>query len=78
MDLNGTIDLSVTNKNTCANCDYFFPSKEKGWLWGICRHDKVSDDNHDEGALIQGGGDDGYGDYIRMKPEFGCILFEKT
>ena len=81
MDSDGTIDLGATNGDTdkiCANCDYFFPSKEKEWIWGKCGHDKVSDDNYNEDALVQGGGEDGYGDFIRMKPEFGCILFKAT
>ena len=61
----------------CKDCDFFVPNGHDDG-WGSCKHEKVTDeDDYSGDALIQGGGFDRYGDFIRMKPDFGCILFKK-
>ena len=60
----------------CKECGFYLPDRHDGG-WGSCSNEQVTDDDGNGDALIQGGGEDGYGDFIRMKPDFGCILFKK-
>ena len=62
--------------NTCKHCKFFNPSND---LHGTCNSGKLLN-GYDDGELTsdcaQGGGCDGYGDYIRVGTDFGCIHFK--
>lgn len=67
--------------NTCKNCKYFNPNKDDGYMpnHGICMSGKLLE-GPDNGAPAAdtacGGGMEGYGDYIIVGKDFGCIHFE--
>jgi hypothetical protein len=64
----------------CKDCIFY--RKHKSDSWGACLNKKTSRGGYTEeienaeNPLLEGGGFDGYGDYLRMKPDFGCILAE--
>ena len=66
----------------CKDCRFYRPNMHDNGR-GSCTHEKVSEGGYtydlekSKDPLIMGGGFDGYGDYLSMAPEFGCILFEE-
>ena len=67
----------------CKNCKWYVPAIYGDDKWGGCSHERVSAGgftlscNKAKAPLLMGGGSDGYGDYLTMMPDFGCILFEQ-
>ena len=61
----------------CKDCKFFRPdclmNKSSGKKWGTCSNPKL---DIDRGELIEAGGFDGYGDYLHMTENFGCIFAE--
>ena len=63
---------------TCATCDYFRTYKAADDKGGFCSNEQItsgSGGNPVTGKiLVTYGGFDGYGDYMNISPNFGCIL----
>lgn len=75
-------------ENTCKNCKHFVPpNKDDEYkpFHGLCHSGKLLDGPFDKSDpnsnprsdTAVGGGYDGYGDYIEVGVDFGCIHFER-
>jgi len=62
----------------CSTCDYFV--KYKNAKDGCCSNELIASgsQNNPDNMMVTYGGDDGYGDYMSISPNFGCILYENT
>ena len=65
--------------NTCKNCKFFIPNVVNIEDHGFCGSGKLLDGPEDNMPpnTACGGGYDGYGDYIKVGKDFGCIHFEQ-
>ena len=74
----------------CKDCNFFHSFVDEftqedcmDFHLGNCKHPKMQGDNSNEtdvlekGILVRYGGCDGYGDYLHVHKNFGCILWEK-
>ena len=66
---------------TCATCRHFYPYKDDSGKGGKCNSERIASGSGGhpvtDKILMTYGGFDGYGDYMHVSPEFGCILHEK-
>ncbi len=62
---------------TCATCDHFV--EYKGGTDGCCSNERIASgsQHNPDNMMVTYGGSDGYGDYMNVSPDFGCVLHEK-